>query len=146
MKGNKMSNICANISKGIRHNQGEFVAILICLGLLVFSYGCQSRVESLIKPERLVTRAELMLELEAEQARLAGELTMLTKSAEAKFAELDRKEEIKSLLLNFGMVASETGQVNPAGIIGLLVSILGVGAIVDNRIKDKVIKNRPLKP
>ena len=133
------------IARWIRHNQGLFVALLICAGLMVWTIGCESKVGSLIEPAKLVTREELQLEIEQEQARLENELAMLQNQAEVKFGKLDREDAIKRQLLEFGLVAAETGTVNPAGLIGLLTGILGVGVIVDNRIKDKVIKNRPLK-
>ena len=59
--------------------------------------------------------------------------------------ELARQDEIKAKLINFAAITVDAGTVNPAGVVGLLFSIVGVGAVIDNRIKDKVIKNRPLK-
>jgi len=128
----------------IRHNQGLFVGLLISAGLLAWTWGCESKVGSLKEPARLVTRAELTLEVEQLSRQLELELELLIKEAEIKLAELDRLDEIKKMLYEFGMIAVEAGTVNPAGLIGLVAGILGVGAVVDNRIKDKVIKNRPL--
>jgi len=132
------------IAKWIRHNQGLFVALIISEALLLWTFGCESRVGSLTTPDKLVTRDELSIEISAEQARLENELVILQKQAEAKLAQLDRQDAIKKQLLDFWSLSLSTGQVNPVGLVGLLSGILGVGVIVDNRIKDKVIKNRPL--
>jgi len=122
-----------------------FVALLIIAGLLAWTFGCESKVSSLIEPSKMVTREELNIEISREQQRLESELSVLTKQAELKQQQLDRQDAIKQKLFEFAAVTAEAGTVNPAGVLALLGSILGFGAIIDNRIKDKVIKNRPLK-
>lgn len=133
------------MARWIRHNQGMFVALLIIAGLLAWTFGCESKVSSLIEPSKMVTREELNIEISREQQRLESELSVLTKQAELKQQQLDRQDAIKQKLFEFAAVTAEAGTVNPAGVLALLGSILGFGAIIDNRIKDKVIKNRPLK-
>lgn len=127
------------------HNQGMFAAILIAIVLLVWTYGCESKVSSIIEPQKQVTREELNLELDQESTRLQNELVLIQKQAELRYEKLNKDEEIKRQLMEFGALAAAGGGVNPAGLLGLLTGILGVGAVVDNRIKDKVIKNRPLQ-
>lgn len=133
------------LTKWIRHNQGLFVALLVCGGLLVWTFGCQSKVTSLTQPGTMVTAAELSLELEAEASRLQAELDSLIKRAKLKQVELARQDAIKQKLFEFAAITAGSGSFNPAGLLALTGSILGFGAIVDNRLKDKVIKNRPLK-
>lgn len=128
----------------ISHNQGLFVALIICAGLLAWTFGCESMVTSLVDPVKKVTAAELDLEIESESVRLQAELDQLVKKAQLKRTELARQDEIKKKLFEFAAISATSGGVNPAGIITLVGSLLGVGAVVDNRIKDKVIKNRPL--
>ena len=132
------------IAKWIRHNQGLFVALLICGGLLAWTFGCPSKVTSLVDNTKKVTAEELNLELQAETARLEAELDLLIKRAKLKAADLARQDAIKAKLFEFAAITAEAGGFNPAGLLALTGSILGFGAIVDNRIKDKVIKNRPL--
>lgn len=133
------------IAKWIRHNQGIFVALIIAAGLLVWTFGCESKVGSLIEPAKKVTRDELQLEIDSEVSRLEAELDLLIKQASLKMQELDRQDAIKQKLFEFAAITAEAGTMNPTGLLALIGSILGFGAIVDNRIKDKVIKNRPLK-
>lgn len=133
------------VTKWIRHNQGLFVALLICGGLLVWTFGCESKVTSLIDPQKKATAEELSLEIEQLVGRLEGELELLLKQARLKQADLARQDAIKAKLFEFAAITAQGGSFNPAGLLTLTGSLLGMGAIVDNRIKDKVIKNRPLK-
>lgn len=132
------------IRKWISHNQGLFVALVTCAGLLAWTFGCEPKVTSLTDPVKKVTAAELDLELEAETARLEAELDRLIKSAGLKRTELTRQEEIRRKLFEFAAITATSGTFNPAGVITLIGTLLGIGAVVDNRIKDKVIKNRPV--
>jgi len=103
-------------------------------------------VTSLVDDNKKVTAAELNLEIEAESARLQAELDVLLKRAKLKQAELARQDAIKQKLFELASITAQTGTLNPAGLLTLTGSIIGFGAVVDNRIKDKVIKNRPLSP
>jgi len=128
----------------VRHNQGMAFALVLAIAISVWIYGCESRVASILAPNQKVNRAELNIEIQKEQKRLEAELDSLLALAEARNQQLDRQDELKEKLANFGLTAIETGGVNPAGVATLLGSIIGAGLLVDNRIKDKVIKNRPL--
>ena len=130
--------------KWVSHYQGTFVAILICGTLAIYVFGCQSKVTSLITPEKKITGDELKVEFEKEAARLELELENLVKSADVKFREIERQDIFKQKLTDLAMITTQTGTINPAGIVGLAIGVLGIGASVDNRIKDKIIKNRPL--
>ncbi len=133
------------LTKWIRHNQGMFAALIIASGLLIWTFGCESSVTSLLTPDKMVSRAELVLEIEAESRRLESELDALQKRAALKMQQLDRADEIKKKLFEFAALTAQSGTVNPAGVLTLAGSVLGFGAVVDNRIKDKVIKNRTVK-
>jgi len=126
--------------KWISHNQGTFVAVIIVVILLVWTYGCESRVCSPIS-EKMVTRSELMLEVDIQVKRLEVELDNLQKQAVLQFADLDRQDIIKRKLFEFASLTATQGTFNPTGIITLAGTLLGLGFGVDNRIKDKVIKN-----
>lgn len=133
-----------NIRKWIRHNQGIFVALIIGCGLLVWTYGCESKVSSIKYPDIMVNVGELKIEIESEVARLNLEVENIVAKGELKMEELAEMDRIKQTLLNFVAITADAETVNPAGLVGLLFSVLGVGAVIDNRAKDKVIKNRPL--
>lgn len=117
-----------------RHYQGTSIAIIIVIASLYWIYGCESKVMSITNAPAKVTRPELKIEIDAFLA-----------TAEIRYAELDKQDEFKEKIVEFGMVVVEGGTLNPAGVAVGLLGVLGIGAVVDNRIKDKVIKNRPLK-
>lgn len=128
--------------KLIRHNQGMVAGVVICVLLVLWTYGCHSTVKSLVNDEK-VSRDEFALELESEVQRLELELDTLQKTAMTRFAEFDRQDALKRMLFETASLTATTGGFNPTALITLAGSILGIGAVVDNRIKDKVIKNRP---
>lgn len=134
----------AKLAEWIRHNQGMFVALLVLVVVMVWTYGCESKVTSLVDPQKMVNVAEFNLELAAESARLEGELELLLRQAGLKEQEFARRDAIKQKLIDFAAITVDAGTVNPAGVVGLVTSIIGIGALIDNRIKDKVIANRPL--
>lgn len=135
----------SKVAEWIRHNQGVTLMLLVLAVLAIWGFGCKSKVTSLTEPAKMVSAEELELEITAEQHRLEAELDKLIRSAELKRTELTRQDAIKQKLVNFAAITVDAGTLNPAGVVGLLFSVLGVGAVIDNRIKDKVIKNRPLK-
>jgi len=128
----------------IRHNQAIAVSMIIVTGLMIYTFGCESKVTSLLDDAKMVTAAELQLEIDVIGNRLESELDTLIKRGKLKFEELARKDEIKQKLLDLALITKDAGKINPAGIVGLIFSIVGIGAGIDNRLKDKVIKNRPL--
>lgn len=131
------------IRKMISHNQGTFVSMVVIFGLTIWTFGCKSKVNSMMDPNKRVSRDELKLEVDVMISRLETELDLITQQALLKFHDLDRQDAIKKKLFDFAAITLEGQTVNPAGLAGLAFSILGIGAVIDNRIKDKVIKNRP---
>ena len=131
--------------KWVRHNQGLTVSIAICLVLLIWTFGCESKVNSLKQPGMKVDRAEFALEVQELSREPEIDLEWLAGRAQLGFARLDLDDAVRKKLFDFAVLSASTGGVSTAGVITLLAGILGVGAVADNRIKDKVIKNRPIK-
>ena len=127
----------------MRHNQAIVTAAVIAVGLIVWSYGCESKVQSLTS-KQTVTRSQLTLELGEQAKLLETQLDNLKAQAAERFQQLDNKDAIKAKVFDAVSVATTSGGFNATGLLTLAGSILGLGAVVDNRIKDKVIKNRPL--
>ena len=122
------------IWKAIKHNSGVAVAVAICISVVVFGFSCESTTKSLTNPEQKVTRSEFNMEIEQEVDRL--------ELATARgIADLDRQDQIKQKLFEVGSVVATGGTVNPIGVATSLLGILGIGAIVDNKRKDKVISD-----
>jgi len=106
-----------------------FLPIVAAILLLLYAYGCEPRTASLISASEKVTRAELITEIDLLEYKL-----------EKGIADLDRQERIRDIIFQQGLIAAQTGTVNPVGIITALMSILGVGAVADDIKLRKKIK------
>jgi len=105
----------------IRHNSGIVIGCVLCTAILLWCYGCESKVVSITNPPRLVPRTELELEVEH-----------FLKTAEIRFKDLDQQDEFKRAIFAVAMKFMSEGKVNPIAIALTLGNLLGIGAIVDN--------------
>lgn len=126
-KGTKKMNEIFN--KLFNHERYQTISILIIAAGLVFLYSCESKVRSLTDPTIKVNRIELESELEA-----------IVKSAEFKFADLERQEALKDLLFEQSLIAASSGTINPIALLTTIGTIFGAGATIDNIRKRKEIK------
>ncbi|GAH82290.1 unnamed protein product [marine sediment metagenome] len=76
--------------------------------------------------------------------KFENDLDTLQRQAALQFRELDRQDVLKEKLYEFASLSAAKNTFNPTGLITLAGTLLGIGFGIDNRIKDKVIKNRPL--
>ena len=129
----KMKKSIEKIWRVIRHNQCLAAAAVVCIALACWAYGCQSQVESMRTPDRMVTRPQLKIEVDT-----------LLAEAKLKFEDLNRQDAFKRQLFEYGLVVAQGGSINPVGVAVSLFGILGIGTVADNRRKDGVIKG--LKP
>jgi len=103
------------------HNRYEAITCLIVLCILFWVFGCESKVESIVNPDRKVTRIELSDEVENYLAM-----------ADVRFARLDQQDELRDLLFRHGITYASTGAIDPIGLLTALGSLFGAGAIADN--------------
>ncbi len=113
----------------LNHERYQSVAVVIAAALLVWFYGCESSVESIITPNKKVTRAELRIELDG-----IVELVSLRRS------DLDKQDLIKDALLKNALLIAQGGTINPVGAVTAVAAVLGIGAAADNVRKRKEIK------
>ena len=111
------------------HERYQSISVIICIVLLVVCYGCQSKIDSLVYPGKLITRAELDIELDT-----------LIATAELRYSRLDQQDQLKEALYQIGSLTAQTGSFNPQGLVTTLFSVLGVGALTDNVRKRLEIK------
>ena len=111
-------------------NHWYVIGTIILASLSIWLVGCQSTVNSLLTPEKMVTRGELQAELE-----------YLINLAETRKDELNRQDEIKAQLLNIASVVSADGTFNPSGLISILTTIASLSYGLDRnyKLKTKVI-------
>lgn len=116
--------------KWCNHNHWYIIGAIILASLSIWLVGCQSTVNSLLTPDKMVTRGELQAEIE-----------YLINLAETRKDELNRQDEIKTQLLNIASVVSADGTFNPSGLISILTTIASLSFGLDRnyKLKSKVI-------
>lgn len=119
------------ILKFLNHERYQVIVALMCAVILFSGLCCQSKTRSIRDPSQRVTRLELMSEIQSFNAQI-----------EVRLADLDRQDRVRKQLLDLFSLYSTTGQFNPAGIVPMIATLLGVGAIADNVRKRRDLKNR----
>lgn len=111
-------------------NHWYIIGGIIVTGLMVWLYGCQSKVASIIDPTKKVTRDELQLESDY----LIGQLKV-------KMTDLDKQDKLKALLLEQAAIFGQTGQFNPTGLMNACISIGAIAFGLDRNRKYKIEKS-----
>ena len=114
-----------------RHNFGLCIGLAVCAAALVWAYGCESATKSPSDPKLRVTRAELDAEVENLSAKIA-----------LAYTDIAKQDEVKQTILNIGIAYASGDGVSPIGIVSTLAGLAGLGAVIDNRRKDAVIKSK----
>ena len=111
------------------HERYQSIAILLICAFLLWFYGCDSKCDSLTRPNKQVTRTGL-----------AHEIQTLQGLADLRYADLDRQDAFRSRIIEQALIVGQTGSLNPYGIIAVLAGTIGIGATVDNVRKRNEIK------
>jgi hypothetical protein len=115
------------ILKALNDNHWFIVAAALISILFFYGYGCESQTNSLINPEKKVTRGELQAELE-----------YLASIADVRIADLDKRDAIKQELLDAANVIGTGGTINASGLVNLAATI---GAISFGLNRNQQLKN-----
>jgi len=105
----------------LRDKPGFFVSSIAIGIMLFYAYGCTPKTDSLINPQRQVSRAELQIEIDT--------LFALSK---ARFEDIAKKEQFRQWVFEQGLLTVQTGNVNPVGLATSLFGLFGIGATADN--------------
>ena len=111
------------------HNRYKSISFVVCIVMLIYSYGCPVRCNSVIDKNKKVTAEELQLEIETVLAKAAIEAN-----------SLERQEKLRKYIFDSALNICSGGSVNWYGILTGCGSILTVGAVTDN------IRQRIKKP
>ncbi len=99
----------------IRKHIGTIVSILVCVGFLFYALGCEPKTQSLTDRTILVNRQELQLELD----------TLIT-MAQMRMVDLDKQEELRTIILQNALILVDGQPFNPLGILTALAAIYGI--------------------
>lgn len=105
----------------LNHERYQSVAIIIICGFLLWFYGCDSKCDSLTRPNTQVTRSGL-----------AHEIQSLQRLTELRYADLDRQDAFRTTVVEQALLVGATGQFNLYGVMAALAATIGIGATVDN--------------
>lgn len=112
------------------HERYQSIAVILIAALLIWTYGCPSKVDSLRSPGNRLTRTEFEIEV-----------TSLLATAEVRLLDLDRQDNIKRLIYNNLLLTAQSGQFNLIGLVAAAATTLGIGATVDNVRKRRELKD-----
>lgn len=115
----------------LNENHWYLIAVVLIATAIFITYGCESQVHSIIYPDRMVGRTELQTEL-----------SYYVGLAKARDEELDRKDAGKQALLDAFNVISQTGSINPSGLLSLAGTI---GAISFGLNRNQALKKQNSK-
>jgi len=122
-----MSKIFGFVLNGERY---QAIAIFFIVTFAVLFLSCESTVNSIVEPSHKVTRQELQNEVDFYLAQ-----------AKIRFEKLDKAEEFKKAILDNAIIYTQSGTINPVGLLTTFAGIFGIGAAVDNVRKRKLLKN-----
>lgn len=98
----------------MKHRVAVITVCLISI-LLIYGYGCESRVTSIYNKDVKVTRGELQVELDDILAQV-----------KLKVTDLNRQDAIKAVILQNAVLLIEGGPTNPVGILSAIAAIYGI--------------------
>lgn len=112
----------------LNENHWYLIAGVIACGFVLWLYGCQSTVTSLLHPQQRINRAQLELEVD-----------YIMGQAEIKLTDLNQQDQIKYLLLDQAAIFGSTGTFNPMGLLNTFISIgaIAFGLDRNKRLKDE---------
>ncbi|MCK4787772.1 MAG: hypothetical protein KAV87_28720 [Desulfobacteraceae bacterium] len=122
----------------LRHNQSLVISGMLAVGVAVWLYGCEPTVRSIQHPGQRLDRQTFQSEVDSYVALAAS-----------RFENLAKQEKFRQTLFNLAIEYAKGGSINPAAVAITLGNIVGLGAIIDNRRKDvviKTLKNNAVKP
>lgn len=117
------------LTKLTNENHAFLIGAIAVLAIGFYGYGCQSSVRGIIDPEQKLTRAELQTEVD-----------YLLAQAQNRLDELDRQDEIKLLIFEQAALFTQTGTINPIGLLTTAISVVAVGSALDQRRKKKELE------
>jgi len=103
------------------HNRYKMVAIIFCMFILVWVYGCPIKCNSLLHPGEKI-----------EFDQLQAEVDEFFAAAEHEANDVARQDEFRQYLFSQSLLVASTGSLNWLTVFTSLGTIFGVGATADN--------------
>lgn len=91
------------------------LTVLVTIGIITFIYACEPKVASLNDSHKFINRQELQLELD-----------QLITTAQIRMADLDKQEQLRSIILQNAVVLVQGQPFNPVGLITGIAALYGI--------------------
>ncbi len=101
--------------KWIIKHKAIIITILVTIAMILYLYGCESKVNTLNGTGVMINRQELQLELE-----------MYIATAKLRLASLDKQDEFRSIVLQNALILVQGQPFNPIGILSGMAAIYGI--------------------
>jgi hypothetical protein len=124
-----------------------FLLIGLIVGMVLFfaAYGCESTVPSILSTTLPAISGGTATKKMVTRNELSAELTYIAAVAETRYADLDKQDQIRAMLLSQASLIASGGTFNPVGLLPILAGIMGIGAVVDNRKNASVINSQQMQ-
>jgi len=106
--------------------------ISVTIGILIFIYACEPKVQSLYREGTEVNRQELQLELD-----------QFITLAQLRVADLDKQEQLRAVILQNALILVQGQPFNPVGLITGIAALYGITQGASN--VGKVVKTAKAK-
>jgi len=118
----------------LKKYKSGIISVLVMISVLAYLYGCEPKVRSLEREDKLINRQELQLELD----------TIIAK-AQLRVLDLDKQEQIRAIILQNALVLVQGQPLNIFGLLSGLAAIYGVtqaGGKVTKTVKNIAVKRK----
>ncbi len=118
----------------IKEHKSILISVFVCIGFMLYAYGCEPKVPSVVDDARMVNREELQLEL-----------NQILGLVELRMVDLDRQEELRAIILENALILVAGQPFNPIGILTAFAAIYGIASgsrNISRVVKDKRNKKR----
>jgi len=117
-----------------------FISLILAVIFSLWFFGCESKTQSLLDPTLKVNESVLNIEYTSALAKLENDMNVLRATTEVRLQDLHKQDAFKQALYSNAQLIVEGNNPNPLGLLSLLGTIFGIGAVIDNRKKDGLIK------
>lgn len=105
----------------IKDHRKGLITYVITIGVLIYIYGCESKVRSMLDNRRLINRQELQLELDQFMGLV-----------QVRLADLDKQDQFRALILQNALILVQGQPFNPLGLLTGIGAIYGVAQATSN--------------